>query len=193
MERGRDLEAVEADEHMNQSGVGESEVSRGQAVELAVERHLAAARLARRPRPPLHRVGQTAELVALPNDGIDKRRSIEERRAFRRQRFRCQSKRRNRDTRHDESIADECAIAHADRQIWRSPWRYVLPVEMYVNQIECVETRRVDTEAEAGSIIHLVSTLDDDGEIVLWGDLETDRAEVAAQFQLGQRWTLTAG
>jgi hypothetical protein len=63
---------------------------------------------------------------------------------------------------------------------------------MYVNQIERVETRRIDTEADAGWIIHLVSTLDDDGEIVLWGDLETDRAEVAAQFQLGQRWSLTA-
>jgi hypothetical protein len=65
-------------------------------------------------------------------------------------------------------------------------------MDVYVNQIEYVETNRVGTEREAGWIIHLVSTLDvAEGDVVLWGDLETDRAEVAGQFGLGQRWTIT--
>jgi hypothetical protein len=65
-------------------------------------------------------------------------------------------------------------------------------MELYVNQIERVETNHVKAEPETGWTVHFVSTLDTTQEPVLWGDLSTDKPELVAHFQLGQRWTLTS-
>jgi hypothetical protein len=63
-------------------------------------------------------------------------------------------------------------------------------MELFVNQIERVETNHLGQETETGWSVHLVSTLDEGAEIAVWGDIQTDRPEIAAQFALGQRWTL---